>query len=81
MASMMADLDEARARGLAYDLDKHTTGISAIGFAFRDWGGDFHAISVPIPSTRFDDARENVEAALRNASETVEGMMGIKSGT
>ncbi len=81
MASMMADLDEARVLGLAYDLDQHTTGISAIGFAFADWGGDFHAISVPIPSTRFDDAHENVEVALRNASETVEGIMGNKSGS
>ncbi|MGI9509194.1 MAG: IclR family transcriptional regulator domain-containing protein [Geminicoccaceae bacterium] len=63
MASIMADLQDIRTQGLAYDLDKHTMGISAIGFAHADWGGDLHAISVPIPSTRFEEARGKVEAA------------------
>jgi len=49
MRAMIKDLDDIDAQGLAYDMDQHTTGISAIGFAFRDWGGDLHAISVPIP--------------------------------
>ena len=53
-----------RASGLAQDRDDHTSGISAIGFAFRDLAGDLHAISVPIPSTRYDEKRIEVEAAL-----------------
>jgi DNA-binding IclR family transcriptional regulator len=81
IASMMLELEEIRAKRLAYDLDEHTTGISAIGFAFADWGGDLHAISVPIPSTRFEEAREKVEAALRHAAKAVKGMMGNKEGS
>lgn len=65
LAGLLAKLEEIRRTGLAYDLDEHFPGISAIGFAFRDWGGNLHAISVPMPTTRYADAKEAVEAALR----------------
>lgn len=57
-------LDKVRATGLAYDIDEHTMGISAIGIGFADALGELHAISVPIPSTRFASKLELVEAAL-----------------
>ncbi|MCA8869237.1 MAG: IclR family transcriptional regulator [Rhodobacteraceae bacterium] len=60
----LADLVKIRETGLAYDMDDHTSGISAIGFAFRDWTGDLHAISVPIPSNRFHEKRTMVETEL-----------------
>jgi DNA-binding IclR family transcriptional regulator len=68
-------LDEVRATGLAYDLDEHTVGISAVGFAFRDRAGVPHAISVPIPSTRFPAVRPTVEAALRRTAAHVAKLM------
>lgn len=76
ITSMMMELENIRARGFAYDLDNHTTGISAIGFAFPDWGGDLHAISVPIPSSRFSDAQAKVESTLRRAAKSINDMMG-----
>lgn len=79
IASMMADLRDIRIRGLAYDLDEHTSGISAVGFAFKDWAGDLHAISVPIPSSRFENARATVEAALLKAVGTINDMMGHRA--
>ena len=57
-------LDQTAATGLAYDLDEHTPGISAIGFAFQDGTGEIHAISVPIPTTRFSEKKRAVEKAL-----------------
>lgn len=57
-------LAEVRKTGLACDLDDHTPGISAVGFAFRDSTGDLHSISVPVPSTRFAKTRAAVVAAL-----------------
>ena len=60
-----AELDRIAETGLAYDLDDHTEGISAVGCAFTDWSGDLHAISVPIPTTRFATRRRSVEEALR----------------
>lgn len=61
--------------GLAYDLDEHSSGISAIGFAFRDWGGTIHAISVPMPSTRFAELKEVVETALLATMKDITKMM------
>ena len=57
-------LDQVRATGLAHDLDEHTDGISAVGAAFTDRAGEIHAISVPIPSTRFAARRGDVEQAV-----------------
>lgn len=73
--AFLGTLADVRATGLAYDLDEHAKGISAIGFAFRDWSGDLHAISVPIPSTRFADQRDVVEATLRKTMEQLDRMM------
>lgn len=64
LKSLTSQLDRIRTGGLAYDLDEHSSGISAIGFAFRDWGGTLHAISVPLPSTRFAEMKGTIEAAL-----------------
>ncbi|NNE88724.1 MAG: IclR family transcriptional regulator [Silicimonas sp.] len=71
----MATLDMVRDTGLAFDLDQHTPGISAIGFAFRDFAGDIHAISVPVPTTRFEAIRPNVEAALLKTSTHIAKLM------
>lgn len=63
-AAFSEELAKIRESGLAYDLDEHTQGISAVGIGFRDWTGDLHAISVPVPSTRFEMKRSQVETAI-----------------
>lgn len=68
-------LAKIRATGLAYDLDNHTRGISAIGFAFGDYIQDVHAISVPVPTTRFEDVRPVVENALLKTARHIEKMI------
>ncbi|WP_280520749.1 IclR family transcriptional regulator [Phaeobacter sp. J2-8] len=72
LAQFLAQLEEIRNCGLAYDLDEHASGVSAIGFAFRDWGGDLHAISVPVPSTRFGDQMKTIENALIDTSANIQ---------
>ena len=67
----MQRIEEIRSDGLAYDLDEHTAGISAIGFAFKDWSGEIHSISVPIPSSRYAAGRAVVEKALRKAKDRI----------
>ncbi|MCP5087266.1 MAG: IclR family transcriptional regulator [Rhodobacteraceae bacterium] len=64
LVSLLDRLNTIRKTCLAYDLDEHSEGISAIGFAFKDWGGTLHAFSVPMPSTRFAEMKEVVEGAL-----------------
>ncbi|MDF0603647.1 IclR family transcriptional regulator [Psychromarinibacter sp. C21-152] len=68
-------LEQVRATGLSYDIDEHTDGISAIGGGFHDDTGELHAISVPIPSSRFPDKKALVETALRDTLDRVRRMM------
>ena len=68
-------INEIRQDGLAYDLDEHTIGISAIGFAFKDWSGEIHSISVPIPSSRYAASLAVVEKSLRKAKERIKGLV------
>lgn len=64
LEDFLAELDKIRKQGLAYDLDEHSAGVSAIGFSFVDWVGDLHAISIPVPTTRFSRQRAIIEKAL-----------------
>lgn len=70
-AELLERLDEIRQTGFAHDRDEHTAGISAIGFAFRDLSGNYHAISVPVPSLRFAKLQDRLENALKKARERV----------
>ncbi|MDQ0457569.1 IclR family transcriptional regulator [Rhizobium paknamense] len=57
-------LEHIRDQGIAYDLDEHTDGISAAGIAFCDWKGTLYAISVPLPTSRFEDQKRTVIQSL-----------------
>lgn len=77
LVALQQELATIRETGLAYDLDDHTSGICAIGLAFRDWAGDLHAISVPVPSTRYAQTKTLVEAALLRTAKNIEKMIGV----
>ncbi len=68
-------LDEIQQSGLAYDTDEHSDGISAVGFAFTDLAGELHAISVPVPSSRFIRQQLDIEAAVRRTASIVQKVM------
>ncbi|PSL22059.1 IclR family transcriptional regulator [Shimia abyssi] len=71
-AAFKSELTAIRTTGLAYDIDEHSSGVSAIGFTFKDWGGDLHAISIPVPSSRFQRQKELIEAALLETSASIQ---------
>ena len=73
--SFLNELAAIRETGLAYDRDEHTEGISAIGFSFTDWSGDIHAISVPVPTTRFAQKCATIEVAIKKTAAHVNEMM------
>jgi DNA-binding IclR family transcriptional regulator len=75
LQEFMRGLAEIRENGLAFDSGEHTLGISAIGFAFRDWVGDIHAISIPMPTTRLQTVQPLAEKSLRKAKLNVEKMI------
>ncbi|WP_170574858.1 IclR family transcriptional regulator [Ruegeria atlantica] len=72
LPEFLNELAEIRSSGLAYDLDEHSAGVSAIGFAFRDWSQDLHAISVPVPSTRLAEQKTAIEKALKDTSVNIQ---------
>ena len=72
---LLARLALARKLGFAEDNDDHTEGISAIGIAFRDFGGEVFAISLPIPTSRFAERRALVTAALLAVKADLEGTL------
>ncbi len=72
ISALLHELADVRSRGLAYDLDEHAIGVSAIGFAFTDWHGELHAISVPVPSSRFDRQRAAIENALLEVASDIQ---------
>lgn len=70
-------LQRVREEGVAYDLDEHTSGISAAGVAFADWRGALHAISVPIPTPRFEQKKELVRDMLLNIKAQLSAAFGL----
>lgn len=69
--AFMQELVTVRSRGYAYDLDQHTTGISAVGAAFVDRDQRVYAVSIPVPTPRFEVHREILTAKLIDAVDRI----------
>ena len=63
-ARLRKELAAVRSTHLAYDLEEHGGGISAIGTAMLDSFGRPVAVSIPVPSQRFADQREDLARHL-----------------
>lgn len=60
-----AEIDGIRRSGVAYDREENAIGISAVAAAVRGPYGDIAAISIPVPTQRFEAAHDELAAALR----------------
>jgi DNA-binding IclR family transcriptional regulator len=69
--ALLAELEEVRATGLAYDCEEHRPGICAVGVAIRDIDGSCASISVPLPAARFHEDPDIVAAALLRVRDEV----------
>jgi DNA-binding IclR family transcriptional regulator len=76
---LRAEIETCRRKGVAFDIEEHTDGICAVGTAFVDPLGRHLALSVPVPTTRFDrmrvslvnhilDARARIVEAFQSGS-------------
>lgn len=68
-AALLAELETVRDDGVAFDREEHTTGICAVGAAISD-GADpaATAISVPVPTQRFEGNERALAKAVRKAA-------------
>ena len=65
LAKFMRQIDQVRALGYATDIDEHTDGISAVGAAFTAPDSQHYAVSIPVPSHRFEKIRANITECLQ----------------
>src|SRR5581483_10149603 len=78
--ALLADLKAARHSGVAYDREEHTLGICAVGVAMHDPLGNAVAISVPVPSQRFETCQARVAERLLATKKALEGHMNSSAG-
>ena len=78
-AVLTAEIDEIRKTKVAFDREEHTTGISAAGIAVRDPFGVLAAISVPMPTQRFEGREAEIAEALREARRDILRGLGVAS--
>ncbi|TIR27821.1 MAG: IclR family transcriptional regulator [Mesorhizobium sp.] len=74
MSNFLEEIAQIRREGVAFDLDEHTPGISAVGIAFKDWKGDFYGVSIPTPSARFKEGEATLTAAILKLRCNVEAL-------
>src|SRR3954469_20627110 len=78
-AELMAELEQIRETKVAFDREEHTTGISAAGIAIRDPFGAVAAISVPMPTQRFEGREPEIADALTSARRDILSGLGVAS--
>ena len=73
--TLLSDLKSARRTGVAYDREEHTLGICAVGVALHDPLGNAVAISVPVPSQRFQNRQALIAERLVATKHALESRM------
>lgn len=61
---LLRELDDVIRSGIAFDLDEHTLGVSAVGAAIPAIDGEIYSVSVPVPSARFAQHQDEIVAAF-----------------
>jgi DNA-binding IclR family transcriptional regulator len=72
------ELDATRRKHLAFDLQEHGAGISAVGVAVLDAFGRPVAVSIPAPTDRFNAQRDSLAQAMLAFREKLRSIVGDK---
>jgi DNA-binding IclR family transcriptional regulator len=72
---LIEELNDIRRTHLAYDLEEHGAGISAIGTAIIDHFGRPVAVSIPVPTQRFLENRDGLAERLLDFRRRVEKIL------
>ncbi len=75
---LLAELRAVRRMGVAFDREEHTLGICAAGVVLQDPLGNCLAISVPVPSQRFQKRQALIAEKLLATKRTLEAHMDSK---
>ena len=75
LEALTKELAAARRAGVAFDREEHTLGICAVGVALQDPLGNPVAISVPVPSQRFEERAALIAERLLATKRALEAHM------
>ena len=73
--ALLGELQSARRSGAAFDREEHTLGICAAGVAMHDPLGNAVAISVPVPTHRFQHAQALIVEKLLATKQAMQARM------
>lgn len=74
--NLIEDLQTVRRTGVAYCYEEHALGVSAVGVAFHDSHANCLALSVPIPTTRFESQKARVAEKLLETKAKLQVRLG-----
>jgi DNA-binding IclR family transcriptional regulator len=84
-AKLLAELEQIRAEGVAFDREEHTDGICAVGKTIPDGIGGRASITIPLPGLRFYGRERPLSKALVQScellTELLEGPAGPRTGS
>jgi DNA-binding IclR family transcriptional regulator len=72
---LFAQLDEIRRTGVSHDREEHVEGISSVGTVIQDAVGARAAVTVVMPTSRFDGSEERVTAALVRTRDEIQAVL------
>lgn len=75
LPALLAEIEQVRESGFAYDLEEHALGVCAIGTGLVAPDGKPYAFSVAMPLSRYESMKQEVEAALHEARTMLTGLL------
>lgn len=73
---LLTEIASIRKNGVAFDKEEHCEGVCAIGVAIEDPYGRNIAISIPVPTVRFNRNKKQLAKQLREYKTTIELALG-----
>jgi DNA-binding IclR family transcriptional regulator len=74
-AQLHTELEQVRRTGVAFDEEQHDLGICAVAIGMTDPFGLLFAISVPVPSQRYTEAKDAIVETLLDVRERIVASM------
>ncbi|HEY4277812.1 MAG TPA: IclR family transcriptional regulator [Conexibacter sp.] len=75
--ALLAELEEVRRAGVAFDREEHAEGICAVGRVVRDAAGNLAAVTVALPAARFYGREQELAAALTQATAQIDAALAF----
>ena len=73
----MQEIQQIRNRGYAEDLQENSLGISAVGAAFMTANEHIYAVSIPVPTPRFEENEALLIESLLCTMKRIKGALAL----